>query len=474
MRMPGQRQILLIQPPNVEGTLFNLPGTEIPLSLLYLAAYTAREGLPADLLDLTLERDPFSVVSSFFASHRPRIVGITSYTTNAALASRLAGQVKSLSPETFVVLGGFHASALPEQSMEEFPDLDAVVYGEGEKTFSELAESVLAGTSPEKIPGLCYRDGGQIRKTPARALVRDLDSLPYPARDLISWDRYVPDPGNYFALPSTGILFSRGCPFRCTYCSKGVFLNRIRYRSEEKFLDEIQDCMDRYGIRDFRFFDEGPTHSRKRILSLCRKILQRGLRITWNCYSRVDAMDEEILEQMRAAGCYHIKYGIESGVPETLEKIGKPTDLDRAVAVCRATRRAGIECKANFMLGFPWEGVPEIEQTIRYAKRCAPDLATFNLLKPFPGSRLYDDLRKSGRLLPRPWEDYFTTSETLLFDTDIPEEAYRKLLKKAWFSFYLRPSFLWQRLGRLRRSPRRELQNAWTGVRFFARNLLQF
>jgi len=441
--------------------------------LLYLAGYLEGKGFDTDVQDLTLEPDALTGDPSWIKEDPSPIVGITSYTTNVVLASRIAARVKERAAKTFVVLGGFHASAMPEKALEEFPSFDAVVYGEGEGTFAELAESIQNNGPLEEVDGLCYRKGGKICRNQPRDLIKDLDLLPFPDRDRIPLERYVPDPGNYYSLPSTGILFSRGCPFPCAYCSKSVFLNRIRYRSVNNFLDEIQDCRNRYGIQDFRFYDEGPTHSKRRVIELCEQILERDIGITWNCYSRIDAMDEEILGHMQRAGCYHIKYGIESGVPATLERIKKPTDLQRVVEICRMTRRAGIECKANFIIGFPWEGVKEMEQTIRYARQCAPDLVTFNLFKPFPGSTLYDELEQSGRLLHRSWEDYFTTSETLVFETGLSEDVYKGLLKKAWVSFYLRPGFLWQRIVLAGRNPRREAANTWTGMKFILKNLFR-
>jgi len=466
--------LLLIQPPNVQGSLFNLPGTETPLSLLYLAGYMREKGFRVRVLDLTLGKAGIGGLESHLRAYEPAVVGITSYTTNVLLASRVAATARAVFPHALIVLGGFHASALPERTLREMDDFDAVVYGEGEVTLYELVQAYGDGGARalERVPGVCTRTDGGPRKNPPRPLIEDLDSLPFPARDLIPLGRYIPDPGNFMTLPSTGILFSRGCPYRCTYCSKSVFLDKIRYRSEGHFVEEIEWCIDAFGIRDFRFYDEGPTHSKGRMVRLCEAILERGLAINWNCYSRVDTIDEETLRMMKSAGCYHIKYGIESGVAATLQRIRKPLDLDRAVRVCAMTKRVGIECKANFIIGFPWEGIREMEQTIRYAKRCAPDLATFNLFKPFPGSRLYEELERSGGLLERSWEDYFTTSETKLFATDIEESTYRSVLKKAWLSFYLRPRFVCQRLVRLFRYPRREVLSAWIGIKFLARNMV--
>ena len=175
---------------------------------------------------------------------------------------------------------------------------------------------------------------------------------------------------------------------------------------------------------------------------------------------------------MKAAGCYHITYGIESSLPETLERICKKIDLEKAADTIRTTKRIGIECKANFILGFPWETAGDMRDVVAYAKRIAPDLVTFNLFKPLPGSILYDELAESGRLRHTSWEDYFTTSEGLLFDALYSEAEAKQILRRAVFSFYLRPGFVVQRFRRLVRHPARELTMIGRGIWILTRELI--
>lgn len=463
--------ILLVQTPNVKGSFFNLPGKEIPLSLCSLGAYLETHDYRCAVLDLDFHGRVIPVLEETIRQTRPRILGISAYTPNIIIAGSIAMMAKEIDDSICVVLGGFHASALPERTMDEFEGFDYVVAGEGEETLRELIPILLEGGSPDGVRGVAYRDGEGVRVNEARPLIKSLDSLPFPDRGLVPVAEYIPDPGNYFQLPSSGILYSRGCPFKCTFCSKAVFGNRIRYRSIDHFMAEVEHCIDRYGIRDFRLEDEAPTVDIGRVIALCKEIIARRIGITWNCFSRVDAVDEEVLGLMKEAGCYHVTYGIESAIQGTLERIGKRIDLAQAADAVRWTKSLGIECKANFILGFPWETADDMRRIVHFAKRISPDLVTFNLFKPLPGSTLFNELETSGRLRHTTWDDYFTTSETPLFDALFTKEEAGRILRQAVFSFYFRPKFVTQRLWRLSRNPYREITTIFRGLNILIREM---
>ncbi|MCZ7584507.1 MAG: B12-binding domain-containing radical SAM protein [Deltaproteobacteria bacterium] len=465
--------VLFIQPPNVQGTLFNLPGAEVPLSVMSVSAYLKREGYSSEIWDLTLDRRPEEALARLLAGNAPHAVGITSYTTNMDLAADIASKVRAAWPKTKLVVGGFHASALPERTIREYPVFDVLVHGEGEVTMVELLEAWGRGDDGTDVHGTAFRENGHVRMNPPRDLLRDLDALPYADRDAVPVTRYVPDPGNYASLPTTGILYSRGCPAPCTFCSKSVFLDSVRYRTPQSFLDEIRTCKRDYGIHDFRLYDEGPTFKRRHMEALCDEILASGLRFSWNCFSRVDVADEELLTMMRDAGCYHIIYGVESVVPETQRRIRKRIDAERVREVCRLTRKLGIECKANFILGFPWEGEDEAEQNVRFALGLDADLVTFNLFKPMPGSPLYDEMSERGAIRDLPWKEFFTTSNSELFESRLDEHAQKRILKWAWMRFYFSPKSIRRRLERLVRHPVVETRKVARGLGVLLVNLFK-
>lgn len=464
---------LLVQAPNVVGTMFNLPGVETPLNLCYIASYLEKEGGKAEIFDGALFGDWRRPFEECLRATRPALVGFTSYTPNVMRAAEMAEFARRVLPGVATVIGGFHASALPERTLREFPSFDYLIAGEGEIPFTALARGLAGGRTGEvaSVAGLTYREGGRIVANPAPPLLHDLDVLPWPAREKLPLARYVPDPGNYYTLPSTGIVFSRGCPLRCTFCSKSVFADEIRYRGVKDSVQEMLHCRDRWGIADFRFFDEGPTVNKKLMTELCEEILRQGLEITWNCFSRVDVIDKPTLQLMKEAGCYHIKYGVEAGTPEMLAKIDKAITLEQAVQAVRWTKQVGIETKANYILALPDETEAQIRETIRFAKKLNTDLVTFNLFKPLPGSPLYRELEEKGELIHESWADYFTTSDAKVFSSQLGAEALHRILKWAWFEYYFRPSYVALRLRRLLRDPKREALQLWTGMKFFLGNL---
>jgi radical SAM superfamily enzyme YgiQ (UPF0313 family) len=483
--------ILLIQAPNVKGGVLNLPGREIPLSLCSLAAYLKRHGVDGvRILDLDFYNGDMRRLDEELAQRTPDLVGVTSYTANVEIAARIAARVKQRRPEAATVIGGFHASALPEPTLREFPAFDYAVAGEGEITLLELAQAIAAGRemdrrrpagtdkkppgwrrsgTAEGVAGLYARRNDEVVAGPARPLIEDLDALPFPDRSLVPVAKYVPDPGNFFQLPSTGILFSRGCPFHCAYCAKAVFRDRLRYRSADAFVDEVEQCGRDFGIRDFRLGDEGPTANPRKMVELCETILRRGVRLTWNCFSRLEAVDAPLLSLMRRAGCYHIIYGMESAAPATLARIGKNVDLDRAEQAVRLAKQSGIECKVNFIFGFPWETIDDMRVTLRAARRLSPDLVSFNGFKPLPGSPLYDEMTRLGQIHHRRWSDYFVGGGAVTFDAAYTEAELRRLLGRAFVSFHLRPRYLAQRFRRVLRHPRRELRTIAGGLLVLAR-----
>ncbi|MCB1153588.1 MAG: cobalamin B12-binding domain-containing protein [Deltaproteobacteria bacterium] len=466
--------LLLIQPPNVEGTLFNLPGVEIPLSIMTVSAYLKQNGYKTEVMDLTLEKNSKEALRRRLIQNPPNAVGITSYTTNIGIAARIAERIKHYWPQTPVVAGGFHPSALPKQTLEEYPVFDVLVHGEGEETMLDLMDHWGRSDTIRDLDGIAWADeSGNIHVNPARPLMRHLDELPFPDREGVPIHRYVPDVGNYYTLPTTGILYSRGCPCPCTFCSKSVFLNSVRYRSPDNFIQELKYCQERWGVNDFRLFDEGPTIRRKMMEEMCHAILDNDLQVTWNCFSRVDVVDEELLSLMKKAGCYHVIYGVETVVPESQKRVRKRVSPEKIKEACRLTRKAGIECKANFILGFPWESEQDIEDNVQFALNLDADLISVNLFKPMPGSPLYDEMVAAGQVKKLPWDKFFVTSDSKLFDSQISEERQKKILKAAWMRFYFSRKNVARRLERIWRDPLHETIFVAKGVWILLQNLVR-
>ena len=443
--------VLLIQPPQgtfVYKRIFQ-PGVEIPLHLLYLSAYLTREGIENRCLDMRVLHHPERELVDVLQETRPRLVGISACTTEIDNAGETAAAVKRTLGETPVVLGGYHASALPEETLGRYPAVDYIILGEGEISLTCLIRRILAGQDVLDVPGLGFRHGEAARLNEPPPLVENLDSLPFPCREIMNLDRYVPSPGtgNFMQLPSTGIIGSRGCPYQCRYCSKGVWGHTVRFRSPENIVQEIEHCIRQHGIHDFRFYDDMLTYPKFDIAAFCDLILQADWKITWNCYSRVNHITRERLAMMKAAGCYHIKYGIEFGTEKALRIADKRATLDMARNAVRITKSLGIECKGNFILGIPEETYEDCVKTIEFAKELSPDLVSFYPFDAFPGTMFYTKYGKDG-----------------LAKVCLPRDVTEELASLAYRKFYFRPSFIWQRARRILTNPRREIRLLSNGI----------
>ena len=454
---------LLVNPRHVQGGL-NYAGNDLPLSLAYLAAFLDSKGVSTEVLDLEIEEDPLAALKGTLQKTRPQFVGISAFTIDAVEAHEIAKSVKTFDGSIVTVLGGLHATAIPEQALREAPYVDYAIFGEGFYTFYELISAIREKRPLREVEGVVYRDGQDVRKTASRKLIVDLDDLPFPAREKFKLESYRPHPGNYFQLPSTGIMASWGCPFSCTFCTVHLAHPGIRWRSPENVVAEIKDCIDRFGIHDFNFYDDCFTCNMRWAERLCRLIIKEGLKMTWMCETRVDKVTARLLRVMEQAGCYHVSYGVEVGTEISLKRINKAATLRDAREAISLTKKTHMETKASFILGVPGETVEDVRATIRFAKELSPDLVTFYIHKAYPGSPVYQAAEARGEVLHRQWDSYLIHNPPAL-SSQLPAAILNKLLKSAYYSFYFRPAYILQRLRRLCRSPSRELRLTLEGAK---------
>lgn len=449
-------KVLLIQPKHIGTKYLRLKGNEIPIGLAYTAAFLENNNIDVEILDLNLHDDNIKILKAKLNKYNPKFVGLTANTVDIISAADIAKLCKEFDKNIVTIIGGPHASALPERTLEEFPSFDYAVYGEGEQTFLEILKK------GKKADGIAFRENKRIKKNKTRAFIKDLDCIPFPARHKLELKKYIPLPGNYLKLPSTAILTARGCVYNCAFCNKSVFSNIMRFRSPENIVKEIEECVKRYGIYDFRFNDDTLTFDNKRLKGLCNLIIKKRLNVSWNCYSRVEHVDLDLLKLMKKAGCYHIKYGIESGSRRVLKLLKKEISFKQAEDAIRLTRKAGIESKAMFMIGIPGETKEEIKKTIRFARKLNPDIASFLIYTPLPGSQLYEEVK--SKIKDISWDRFLQQDDSVL-NLEISAGEIKKLYKKAYTSFYFRPMYFYTQIKRLFTSPRRTVQICFNGFR---------
>lgn len=421
-------------------------GTLPPLGILYIAAVLEKNGYKVSVTDGS--KEDYYHMQKKIRKEKPDIVGVSSMTFLWNKAKKLISELKEEVPETFIVAGGPHPTIYKKRCLEESPLLDGVIVGEGEFAMLELVEKLEKGNPLKNVNGLIYRDGGKIVENPPRPLIPDLDALPLPARGLIDILDYVPAPEQYKVRPVTNMMGSRGCPFRCIYCSK-ITGNTVRFRSPQNMVDEIEELVNRYGIKEIAFFDDTFTVNKKRVIEFTKLLKQSGLDIVWCAHARVNTVDKELLKSMADTGCWRLFYGIESMLQKNMDTLKKGITVDQAYNAIKWTRDIGIESEASFMFGIPGETHEDALKTIELIKKLNPDYAKFFPITPIPGTELYDNIDKYGKFVSENLDD-FTEYRVVFTPHSMTKEELEKIVPLAYKEFYLRPSYILKYIKRIR------------------------
>ncbi len=432
-------KILLINPPIPrEIELYSTAGIIAPpMGLTYLAAVLEKYGYHVEILDAPVLGLSYRQIKDELEKREPDLVGITATTAMINSALQTARTVKNVLPESTVVLGGVHVTFAYETTMKENSFVDVACIGEGEYTLLELVQTLEKEGDLKDVKGIVYRKNGELIKTQPRPLIENLDELPFPARHLLPMDKYKAF-GENMILGT--ILTSRGCPFNCIFCSSSLlFGKKFRARSPKNVVDEVEQFQEAYKTRYVEFVDDTFTFDRKRAEAICKEIIDRKLDTKWVCSCRVDLIDKELMQTLKKAGCTMIYFGVESGVQRVVNLIRKGIKLEQAERVMRWAREVGIETVASFVFGIPGETWEDAMQTIKFAKKLNPDYVQFSIATPFPGTELYQIAKREGLLLTEDWSKY-TVLKPVMKTKELKPEELQKLVKKAYFSFYLRPS----------------------------------
>ncbi len=433
---------VLINPP--QTTAYPQP----PLGLGLIAAVLEKEKYQVTLLDANALRLQPMDIAPYVAD--ADVVGLTAVTPTINAAISTARYLKQANHDLTIILGGAHATLLPDETLGSAPEIDVVVRGEGEQAIIELLRAFECHQPLDNIAGISYRRNGKVHSTPPSSTSVDLDSLPFLAYHLLPRQRYRPHPPHGRASPFAAMVTSRGCPYRCSYCSKPIFGNKFRGQSPERIVDEIAYYKERFGVKEIAFYDDVFTLDKKRAHAIADNIIKRGLKICWTCETRVNLVDEELLRHLKQAGCYAIAYGIESGSPEILDTLDKGITLEQVEEAVRLTQQVGLQTIGYFMLGSPGESLESITKTIQFTKKLKLDFAQFAITTPYPGTELYD-LYLGGRRDDVPWENFVYSgagsSVTPVFESNgISRAELQHWVRRAYKEFYLRPSYLWQRI----------------------------
>jgi radical SAM superfamily enzyme YgiQ (UPF0313 family) len=375
----------------------NLGGWDPPLGILYLATYLQKRGIECDVIDATFMRDWTEFENALKRSKQPDVIGLSFSSPIAHMGFQAAALVKKIFPKSFVVAGGPHPTVAPLETVSN-GFIDAIVLGEGEITLERLVKSLSKGLDLSMIPNLWYKKGGQIIQNQTRLFVQNLDDLPYPDWKFLDLRRYIEVTGT---IPIHAI---RGCPFNCFFCQptqRKMFGAKLRARSPKSIVNEMSLLNDKYGKKNHIFSFEADTLviSKGWIKEFCNQIRLNKLEKTpWVCQARVDTINEEIINDMKNAGCIMIAFGAESGSQRILNLLNKGITTEQTEYATRLCSKKGIICSLYFMIGSPTETREDLEKTCEFIRRTRPDFISISRTTPMLGSSLYDYALQKGML----------------------------------------------------------------------------
>jgi radical SAM superfamily enzyme YgiQ (UPF0313 family) len=445
-------KIALVHPPEPIKSIASAV-TQHPINLASLAAWLLRDGHDVRIWDYGVDPYDDEAFLARVAGYAPDLVGFSCMTPLIKNGGRMAARLKERFPGVHTVVGGPHVSAIPEPTLHEFPGFDLGVIGEGEATIAEVAAQLAAKGDVAGVAGTVHRcaPGGAIVVEAPRALIGDLDTLPYPARHLIDfkkYEAYSSSPGVHGKdLRITQMFTSRGCPVKCIFCASHVtHRNKVRFRSAAHVLGEVRECVEKYGIQHFTIDDDTFTYGKKRLLEVCEGLREIG--IAWDCDSRVDSVSPEILRTMAASGCKKIAFGVESGSPRVLELIQKRITVERVEDAFRWANEAGLITSAFIMIGsHPDESPEDVEQTYRLIKRIRPDYVLVYVAVPYPGTALHAIMRERGLIATEDWNEYDIVRTVPKWrTTHFGPDALVANQKRMYRRIYFHPWFIWRKL----------------------------
>ena len=433
---------------NVYGVMNVGDNFSFPIGIGYIAAVLKQAGFPVTIFEPEVCKMTEKDVHEYFRNEMPDIVGITCTTPNFKGAVRIA-EIAEEECNAKIVLGGAHASAVPEQILKNYTSIDFIVRGEGEHTMRELCETIKKQEDDfSNIQGLLYRNDGEVIINAPRPFIENLDELPFPARELVDLTRYRLNVHIEKGVPSATLITSRGCPARCTFCASFKTLgHRFRMQSAEYVVREIEEIVNKYDIHYIIFVDDTFTINKNRVKKICRMIIDKKLDIQWHCLSRVDAIDEDIAKLMKQAGCFSMLFGVESGNADILRSIRKGTTIEQAQNTIRLCNKLGYKTLATFILGLPGETRETIRESVDFAVQLSPIIASFNRLVPYPGTKIYEKYYKDKFKDKKDWDDFVPQGDVPVIELEnVSRSQLNHLTTRAFLKFYLRFSQIFSML----------------------------
>jgi len=451
-------KIYLLNPPAVSGVKMVREGrcmqrkgawTTVwpPISLAYIASVLREGHYEVYMDDCIVEEISEEGALARVKQIQPELVIINTATASIKNDLNMANRIKDTGQNIKTAAIGIHVSALPEESFKMSEGLDFIVRNEPEITCRELAGAIEHKMGFSAVEGISYRHNGKITHNKDRAYISDLDSLPFPAWDLVDVHNYLmPFTDKPFLLVTT----SKGCPYGCIFCPAGPYYGKkIRLRKPQRVADEMEWLKEKFGVQDFLIWSESFTLNADFVREVCNEIKRRKLEVSWVCNSRVDAVSPDMLKDIKSAGCWMVGFGVESASQEILDRSKKGITVRQIEDAVRWSREVGLETTAHVIFGLPGETRQSARRTIDFIKKIDVDFAQFYCVVPWPSTNIYREAKEKGWLISNDWAFYEQNYSVLDTDT-ISSRDVVKYRKRAIWEFYFRPKIIFRTLRRIR------------------------
>ncbi|MFH0830417.1 MAG: radical SAM protein [Candidatus Aenigmatarchaeota archaeon] len=446
-------KVMLLNAPLVAGKKQKF--TLQPLGILYIAGVLKQNGYEPELIDCNITDYTLEDVADLIIRKKPDIVGISVMTPQIINALKIAKMVKERDKEIKICLGGPHISSTGAEVFDFSKDVDFLIRGEGEFKFLQLVKNLNGDHSD--VRGLVYRDAdGKVRINELGEAITELDNLPFP--DFAAFDINAYKSPYVERYPMVPLIASRGCPFKCSFCDAYRTHGRVlRKRSPKNVVDEMEHNVKHFGVGHFAVKDSTFILDKKWVGEICDEIIRRGLKIKWNCNSRVDSLDAEILDKVKMAGCVMLGLGVESGSQTVLDNIHKRTTLQQIRETFKLIQNVGLKTYAFFMIGNPGDNPENVRKTIDFAKELEPDIVAFSVTEAYPGTEICEWALKNNVLSDPRWymrgADTFVgvaPSSASLEYPELTKEQQQVLVKRAYREFCMRPGYIFKKIIHMR------------------------
>lgn len=433
-------KVLFVNPPQTASKYKFMGVIAPPLGIAYMAGVLQENNIDVEILDASAEDMDFKDVEKELLKRKPDLVALTALTPTIGRALETAQVVKETLPNSIVVMGGYHPTFNFIETLED-ENVDIVIRGEGEYIMLNLVQALENQSSLHDVKGIVFEDKNskEIVVNPEAPLIQDLDELPFPALNLLPMKKYrLLDMDTHM----TTMITTRGCPMQCSFCSSAAMHGKkIRERSVENIVDEIEYLKTNYDIDTIAFMDDTFTLKKRKVMAICDEILKRNIEIMWGCTSRVDTLDEKLLKKMKEAGCITIFIGVESADQQQLDNMCKNTTIAKIENAFKIAHKLKIRTIASVALGMPGDTKEIMNKTVKFVHKLKPNYAIYSLATPYPGTKFYKEAFEKNLIKIKDWSKY-TLITPILETIDCSLNDMRKIQAKAFMKFYLRPHYI--------------------------------